>query len=122
MDLHMKSVTFPLILASLLLSACAGSTPATLQSAAPEAVFTSDKVSSEIARCIVSAWENTPNAVANYRPTAEGYRVALHFGGRLRYMADVETIAIGSKTRVYIGNMTAAFGQHHAVGQAANCQ
>lgn len=126
-ELQMKLAHTAALPFSLFLVACATSpTPSTLQSGTPDAVFASDRSSKEIAECVVSKWENTrilgAAPIANYRPTTTGYRVTLHFNDRLRYMADIDTTLVGSKTKVYVDGMVVSLGKNPSVGEVAGCQ
>lgn len=119
----MRSISLNLLFFAALvaLQGCAGSTPSSLLASAPETTYASEKSSKVVSDCIVASWENTPSGIANIRTTESGYRIALHFGDRLRYLAEVEGMRLGSRTSIYIGNMTHAIGQHPAVVQAAKC-
>ena len=58
----------------------------------------------------------------NYRPTPTGSRITLGDAERLRYMADIEKVALGSKTKIYVDHMIISVGKNPQVTEAANCQ
>ena len=110
-----------------LLSGCATSpTPQSFQEGSPESVYVSEKSPQAIADCIISKWENVRvmggRYSTNYRPTPTGIRITLGDAERLRYMADIEKVPLGSKTKIYVDHMVISMGKNPQVTEAANCQ
>jgi hypothetical protein len=119
--------TFLVVALAILGSGCASSpTPQSFQEGSPEAVYVSEKAPQQVAECIISKWENVRvlggRYSTSYRPTPNGIRITLGESDRLRYMADIEKVTLGSKTKIYVDYMVVSIGKNPQVSEAANCQ
>ena len=113
------------LLITISITGCVSTTPSSMQTNGSDASYASDKNAKSVAECIVGKWEDAKvigsGPIANNRPTSTGYRVTLHFGDRLQYMADIDSAANGSKTKFYVSKVS-SFGKDPRNIEVESCQ
>lgn len=117
----MKAI-LSLILTTAVLMILAGcsTTPSRMRNGTLSAVHTSTKSAKDIAICIAENWESY--GTANQHETKNGYSVSANLGGKLHYLADIETHENAQKTKAYKFMSVALFGPDPFFKTVADCQ
>ena len=109
----------------ILLAACLSpNTPNQLIEAGPGSTYLSNKESGTVAKCIAKKWEEATRygaPIVNFRETETGHRVTLHALNDLRYVADIDNIITGSRTKLYIGRVS-SYGTNAQIKDVSECQ
>ena len=113
----MKGICTVIILAGVLVGC--STTPQKMRDAGPDEVHTSFKSPKEIFLCFAPEWEEY--VVVNARETKSGYSVTGIMGTELKYMADIDQVDQGSKTKLYTFKVI-EIGRDPLLGAVTKCQ